>query len=610
MPQQFNSDLLPDTEGRDLGSTSQRWDVNARNLDVSGTLDFGTVSVENLNGVRFADQFCTSGVLDDGCIQRAINDVPDGGEVYISRGTYVISNTITIGKRLTLRGSGWGSVLQVAAGVSATTDIITVTSASILDGVRLQDFSIQPISGTPGRYGIHFDGSGNQIYNVVVDHVRILQLGSSAIRGDGSGGAQGTPFMSTIRNSELHGGISLPNAGDTISIRDNQITGTGIGVDASFQGGATTLIIQGNNITSDGGAIHLGTNVVSTKILDNEFETAPTFTGSNGALVDIDGAASPQAFGVVVEGNSFQVVNGIVANALRINQASQTIVGSNRFQRGVGASKDIVITSSALVTMIGPNYWEGSFTPADMISDAGSATIVLAGLSNSGVHGWVINNNRPLRFLNPAGTTLRTVLNYDASEKTNLFGYQERPLLVGDNGSTSIYDGTSPGTVRGLFNSSGLTVTGDVTSSQAVFVRSSANSFLDRSGTTTLLAGDGASGAVALRANGSTIVTVNDTGTVLGVGVGQGTGVKHGRVTTGSISAGASAAVTITWGGSAFANTNYTVICSVLEATTSTSTLRVHHIESVTTTTVVVRVVNDDGVSAHTGTLHAIAFHD
>jgi len=100
------------------------------------------------------------------------------------------------------------------------------------------------------------------------------------------------------------------------------------------------------------------------------------------------------------------------------------------------------------------------------------------------------------------------------------------------------------------------------------------------------------------------------TGVTLNTNVLQGTALKHGRVTTGSIGAGLSAAVTLTWGGSAFADTNYTPNCSVIEATASTVTLRVHHIESVTTTTIVVRIVNDDGAAAKTGTLACTAEHD
>lgn len=89
----------------------------------------------------------------------------------------------------------------------------------------------------------------------------------------------------------------------------------------------------------------------------------------------------------------------------------------------------------------------------------------------------------------------------------------------------------------------------------------------------------------------------------------DGASLKHARLSTGSIAAGSSAAITLTWT-TAFLDSNYTANCLLVEATASTSTLRIHHIESVTAASVVIRVVNDDGTTAHTGTLHCLAVHD
>ncbi len=86
-------------------------------------------------------------------------------------------------------------------------------------------------------------------------------------------------------------------------------------------------------------------------------------------------------------------------------------------------------------------------------------------------------------------------------------------------------------------------------------------------------------------------------------------GFKHARVSTGSIAASSSAAVTVTWT-SAFADANYTPICSVQEATAGTASLRVHHIQSIAAGSIVVRVVNDNTSSALTGTLVCQAVHD
>lgn len=81
--------------------------------------------------------------------------------------------------------------------------------------------------------------------------------------------------------------------------------------------------------------------------------------------------------------------------------------------------------------------------------------------------------------------------------------------------------------------------------------------------------------------------------------------IRAAQVTTGSIAGAASSSITVAWP-SDWENDDYTVVASVLEATATDSTLRVHHIESKTATQVVVRVINDDGTNAKTGTLHVV----
>jgi hypothetical protein len=115
----------------------------------------------------------------------------------------------------------------------------------------------------------------------------------------------------------------------------------------------------------------------------------------------------------------------------------------------------------------------------------------------------------------------------------------------------------------------------------------------------------GAVGGVTPAAGAFTTVSTSTSLTVNG-SVSQGTAFKFASITTGSITASSSAAVTLTFSG-VFTNAAWMPVCSVLEATASTVTLRLHHIESITNTTnatVVVRVVNDDGGGAHTGVLY------
>jgi hypothetical protein len=88
----------------------------------------------------------------------------------------------------------------------------------------------------------------------------------------------------------------------------------------------------------------------------------------------------------------------------------------------------------------------------------------------------------------------------------------------------------------------------------------------------------------------------------------QGGGWKHQNVSTGSVSSNGAADVTLTWT-TAFADANYDPICTVIGSQASNSDLRLHHIESLSSTALMVRVVNDDSSNAHSGTLVCTAMH-
>jgi hypothetical protein len=88
----------------------------------------------------------------------------------------------------------------------------------------------------------------------------------------------------------------------------------------------------------------------------------------------------------------------------------------------------------------------------------------------------------------------------------------------------------------------------------------------------------------------------------------DGGGLKHVRVTTGSVAASGTALVTVTWG-TAFADSNYTVTASVLDSAGAGSGLSMVRLESVSAATCTVRVQNTSGTS-RAGTLQVIAMHD
>ena len=88
----------------------------------------------------------------------------------------------------------------------------------------------------------------------------------------------------------------------------------------------------------------------------------------------------------------------------------------------------------------------------------------------------------------------------------------------------------------------------------------------------------------------------------------QGGGWKHQNVSTGSVASSGAADVTLTWT-QAFADANYDPMCTVIGSQASNSDLRLHHLESVSSTALVARIVNDDSASAHSGSLVCTAMH-
>lgn len=88
----FNSNILPTTTGLDLGSPAQRWDVNARNFDYSGTLN-GMQSFSPSSYGAYID-----GVTDDTAAIQACHDAAVAAgcwAVMFPAGTYKVSSALT-----------------------------------------------------------------------------------------------------------------------------------------------------------------------------------------------------------------------------------------------------------------------------------------------------------------------------------------------------------------------------------------------------------------------------------------------------------------------------------------------------------------------------------
>jgi len=335
---------------------------------------------------------------DTAAFAAAIAACPAYGSVFIPQGSYRLTAPLIATLPVHIFGSGFGSLLEVDPAFPVGSDIITLAPTAA-DGhyFFLHDFAIAPLGGLPGgRHGINLDGAANYIGDAIFFNLQIYGLNGRAIVGTG-GGAEGMPLLTTIKNCILVNGVQFLTCGDTVRIFDNHFTGANPAVDVAAVAGASTVVIKGNSITNDGG-IHISGPNTALQFIENEVETFATFAGSNGAILDIDGDAAGNAVDTMIARNSFQVVNGITCDTIRVNRAARTIIFGNRIARGLGISQEINITANAVDTIIGENTWPNG---APVIANLGTGTISMnaralqiIGCGASGVDAEQIRFNR------------------------------------------------------------------------------------------------------------------------------------------------------------------------------------------------------------------------
>jgi len=308
-------------------------------------------------------------------INAAIQAANPGSTVALNN-SYRLSGAgpdlVRLNKNVNLIGSGAnGTFLNIAATVGPSTDVIHISIPGEARFLTINGISIVPISGNPGRYGIHLDISqpAQRLANLVISDCHIEQLGREAIHLSNPIPNMDGFFVSQIEQNFLVGGISMQNAGDTITIRDNTITGAGIGIDWSAVAGANKSIFAGNNITSSGGAIRIqsGTQI---SITDNNIEQVFNYTGSSNTMVDLAGNSNSHIINTGIKNNTFNAL-GKVTNLIRVDYAENTVIEDNNLQKGMGASLNI--TSNALSTDVRSQRW-GTPEIAPSVVDNGIGT--------------------------------------------------------------------------------------------------------------------------------------------------------------------------------------------------------------------------------------------
>ncbi len=304
-------------------------------------------------------------------IQATITAAGTYGSVFAPCGNYIVASTIAITVPISLSGAGFCSQFIVSDAMSVSADVFTVTPTSVTGAYYLfRDFAVTPRSIVGGRHAFYLDSTNKAIKDSLFSNLHLYELNGSAIVAVGTGVGEGSIVATTIENSTLGGGIEIATCGDAVRITGNHIYGTPEALDVSFQAGASTMVFGKNVVTNDGG-VKVRTLATTLQIISNEFETNSTFTGSNGALIDIDGAGGGVSNDTIIAYNSFQVVNSITTDTIRVNFGTRTHIFGNRMGRGITTSNDVIVTANAIDTMIGPNTWP-STTP--VLSDAGTRT--------------------------------------------------------------------------------------------------------------------------------------------------------------------------------------------------------------------------------------------
>ena len=165
-------------------------------------------------------------------------------------------------------------------------------------------FAIVAQSGQPARYGLNLDSRPGQnvIANATISRLFIGSFGSEAIAVLGP-----TPpafdgvFTSSITECALSNGMLLDQAGDSLTITQNTFSGGGrITINLVGRGSNTAhgFVFMFNNVTCTGGIQVI--NAWQGSISYNNIELYDGATGSNGAVIDLDGNASipPESFEV------------------------------------------------------------------------------------------------------------------------------------------------------------------------------------------------------------------------------------------------------------------------------------------------------------------------
>lgn len=383
-------------EDTGVASSANPPPVGSLGVALTATASVGTSSVQAIlfgftassAGLSAAISAGASGASNTASLQAQINAAPAGTLLEIAGGTFVLASTVTINKRLTLRGAGRAStILAFSAGGLAvlTNDAVTVADMTIttpgtvalsidgLSGIGNGDSQVINVRATASggdaiyvsggyntqivgcqAFGLGASGSGIRLHNhFSADSGNYLVQGCiplygkfAGIRHDSGAGLNilgNTIFDPAFANQYgiYLGGVFVVGAAETL-IANNDIacsTAAGFWVDSvlGYQG----LQFNGNNIRGDqgaGGGVTVTNGSASALMMTGNTIGA----GANKAIV-VDLGAN----GITITGNHFQHTQaGKVAINFR-SAAANGMVSGNMYYANISFTSPVTTHASA-----------------------------------------------------------------------------------------------------------------------------------------------------------------------------------------------------------------------------------------------------------------------
>lgn len=297
-------------------------------LTINGTMDAGDYQIFSCSGTGkvvfsykryvYPEWWGVDGTSDDVEIQAAAFSLANGGVVSLSPRTYTQSTYIYIPTKVTLSGSGYGTVLETTAAFGNTYQVRTYPDQPTTDGDRATGIVIE---------NIRFDGSKNTTFTPTVPGV--TNAGGHAVA------------LSCVTHSVVRNCWFMSPAGDGIYMRINQ-TNFVVNDDIEITGNFF-YDCQRNAVSDLGGNRHSITNNVinTTKLFGIDIEPNVDVPTKN-ILVSGNNVASTDSHSLSV---------GLTYVSTASNQGNITV--SNNNVRASGGSGVMVINTVSHVDVIG-----------------------------------------------------------------------------------------------------------------------------------------------------------------------------------------------------------------------------------------------------------------